>query len=557
MELLQDSLSEGNWTPSKLGWLSPRISFSHDFGMLGRISPEKRKSDCAFDDDFYTEFEFSMSDASLNLQPPSTMLSAEELFFNGTLRPLHLLSRTGSADNLVLRHAVNDMAVINDEPLSGARHLSFDSSRCSSLRFENSSDNVRRRSCISLENSRCSSPSRSFSLPITAQSSPSPKTCNRFKDFFNLGKSHALISKDIPQYSAPFSIKLPLSPKSFWPFFRSKSADDAKSNAAALVMTCRSSSAGENKSSMSCTLPSRHRVDDESKKIRSTRTTPCSSLTQSIKDMKSPSVHAPLPHSELNVKVNNNSSGPASSSVSIATRSNAMEALCSQAVTCCMSGVSPSLPRATTPDKGGCPSLQRTQESHMTRCKEKGSPIDSDTTFSKYSKEDASSSASFSTTTSKDCEGLPSTVHKRVGSKSDWNVGCSGRSGEWISAASKGNSSRFVLRNLERCSASFNSRSMVRSQDLSSRDVVGGRFEKAITSPYSASVRVAPVLNVPAAPAVMTTGKKASRSSLFNLKTVFSKKGGPSPQPISGSTSTITSWRNARVGSSCSSSSSS
>eukprot|EP00249_Psilotum_nudum_P004445 c17967_g1_i1 orf=320-2008(+) len=549
MELVDSlSISEGNCSPSRSGWFSPRISFSHDFAMLGEVLPDARKSDYAFDDDLCTEFEFSMANANLTVHPSSPMLSAEELFVNGTLRPFHLFSRTGSNDDLISRNYIGDMGVCTH----AARHLSFENSRCSSMRFENASGNVGGRSCISLGNSRCASPLRSFSLPLTTPASPKAyKQSNRFKYFFSLGRLHASTPKDIRQYKTSLSLKLPLSPRSFCSFFRSKSAGEAKINTAAPVVTRSSSSADDN---TPCTLPPNHHVDDENETIGPTHTAICASLTESIKEKKIPFAYAPPRHSEVDSKVENSSSITVSSSVSTTKRGNAMEPLCSQGVACCLSGVSPSLPRPTTLDEVVFAALQTSEELHTKGCTQNDSTIDAENTVSKDSEEHATLTSRSSTTTSKASGGL-GIVHERVGSNSEVNVGCI-CSGEWINATSRANTNRFVLRNLERCSASFN-RSTVRPQNRRGRNVVGRSEKVTANSSFSASVRVTPVLNVPAGPPVMTAGKKASKSSLFILTSLFSKEGKPPPQQISSSaTPSITCWRDGRVGNSSSSSSS-
>lgn len=101
------------------------------------------------------------------------------------------------------------------------------------------------RSCVSLNNSRCPSPSRSFSLPATMPASPtassfisgfasssfssSSRYRSKIKDFFKLKKADVPKEDTLPTVSSSFSstYRLPTSPRSFLAFFKSKESKKA------------------------------------------------------------------------------------------------------------------------------------------------------------------------------------------------------------------------------------------------------------------------------------------------------------------------------------------
>lgn len=328
---------------------APRFSFSQDFGVLERIATEMRKREqvahMAEEEEDGADFSFEFS-SSLSLDPPAghKMLSAEELFFNGKVRPLEKtsaisenreelhqpkelllsggkdevqtqklavagdshensamaaisfsnnLSVTGSSDknlamagasfneNLAMARNLNESLAMAgcgfDQSLAMAgtsldkssamakKHLRSlnESPRCVSMTIEGSRGHPRR-SCISLDSSRCSSPSRTFgsppsrtfSQPSTTPTSPknSSQKTSKFMDFFMLRK-HRSDSKETlspPAESCTSTCRLP---RSFWPFSRSNSAVESKISPAVSPPPRRSNSAGESKTTSSSLLP--------------------------------------------------------------------------------------------------------------------------------------------------------------------------------------------------------------------------------------------------------------------------------------------------------------
>ncbi|KAH7286462.1 hypothetical protein KP509_32G008300 [Ceratopteris richardii] len=104
------------------------------------------------------------------------------------------------------------------------------------------------RSCVSLNNSRCSSPTRSFSLPATTPTSPtassssfsvfsssssSSKYRGRLKDFFKFKKQSPREADS--DASDAYSFKLRFISRSFFPFFKSKEVDSKPSKSSSVL----------------------------------------------------------------------------------------------------------------------------------------------------------------------------------------------------------------------------------------------------------------------------------------------------------------------------------
>lgn len=259
-------------------------------------------------DDNFTEFSFEFSSSmSLDLPFEDKMLSAEELFFNGKLRPLlDGLSDTLGQETKDL-HYEGKVQVPNTfvdncdavprrnsdvkreasyysgadvdfranlplvrtslhESLALAKHhlrSLHESPRCLSMTIEGSRGHPRR-SCVSLNSSRCSSPTRSrtsgtFSLPPTTPTSPkassSTQKSSKFLHLFKL-KKHLSSNKEALLLSSdnPKAIGSRLS-RTFWPFSRSNSAGESKSSHGVSPLPRRSNSAGESKTTSTSLLP--------------------------------------------------------------------------------------------------------------------------------------------------------------------------------------------------------------------------------------------------------------------------------------------------------------
>eukprot|EP00250_Pteridium_aquilinum_P013513 c21382_g1_i2 orf=766-2496(-) len=274
MEVLSayEGLDEGDW-------ISPRISFSQDFQISGRFSPKMQ-----FKDSPEEEFSFNFRNSvNIDLPTDDSMLSADELFYNGKVRPLQ---------NGAKSHAEHSYF---DERNAG-RSIE-NNPRCLSMTIESCRGGARdSRPYMSLHNSRCSSPSRTMSMPRTTPASPKAKSAlpssssstsimpssssmssststssskysSKFKEFFKLKKMNkdmslpslpslsasAEISRECPHSSGSASCRQPS--RSFWPFSRSNSAGESKTIPAASPPPRRSNSAGEGKTTSSSLLP--------------------------------------------------------------------------------------------------------------------------------------------------------------------------------------------------------------------------------------------------------------------------------------------------------------
>ncbi|KAI5057049.1 hypothetical protein GOP47_0028867 [Adiantum capillus-veneris] len=314
----------------------PRLSFSQDDHMLeiatmaeklesNHLAMEKEGEEKARiaektenaqrgenddDDDDGTEFSFEFSSSlSLDLPREDKMLSAEELFFNGKLRPLskglgalgqemHDFQPDGKVHfpDLVVENISDAVPRRNsdvkreasclrrmdaefranlplvrtslDESLAMAKqHLRslHESPRCLSMTIEGSRGHPRR-SCVSLNSSRCSSPTRlrtsgTFSQPPTTPTSPkavsATQKSSKFLHFFKLkkhingNKEALLLSSENPTMSSGSRLA-----RTFWPFSRSNSAGESKrSHGVSPLLPKRSNSAGESKTTSATLLP--------------------------------------------------------------------------------------------------------------------------------------------------------------------------------------------------------------------------------------------------------------------------------------------------------------
>lgn len=326
----------------------PRLSLSQDADMLERMAHSDKckcehvvameEGEAEIDDadkeqdeedvnDGDTEFSFEFSSSvGLDLCPQEhKMLSAEELFFNGKLRPLQTagsafdqngeelpqlsmeflsyeekeaMERGSKVKEIIFKESSATAEIIHGrkesekamnlhmnlpmvrtslhESLALAKeHLRslHESPRCLSMTIEGSRGHPRR-SCVSLNNSRCSSPSRSrpsgaFSQPPTTPTSPKAHSSHKnskFLHFFKL-KKHLPSNKDalFPSSESSSSSGSRLS-RAFWPFSRSNSAGESKSSHGVSPLPRRSNSAGESKTTSSALLPINPlRHDGESK----------------------------------------------------------------------------------------------------------------------------------------------------------------------------------------------------------------------------------------------------------------------------------------------------
>lgn len=219
------------------------------------------------------------------------MLSADELFVEGKLRPLVRglvmgQERWRGEQGLAMEEDADE----TETRRSGSNFK--ENPRCASMVIENSRRQTTR-SCVSLNNSRCSSPTRATgaAAPKSSVPAPSSKHSIRFMDFFKLkkkignkeipskvpsmgkeapskvpsmSKENQSICKEVPlsreSSSSSSSSSSCKSPRSFWPFSRSNSAGENKSAPSISPSPRRSNSAGESKTSSSSLLPSGRNV---------------------------------------------------------------------------------------------------------------------------------------------------------------------------------------------------------------------------------------------------------------------------------------------------------
>ncbi|KAI5069694.1 hypothetical protein GOP47_0015995 [Adiantum capillus-veneris] len=545
MEVLSpfEGLDEGDWISS------PRISFSQDFPFPGRCSPKMQ-----FMDSPEEEFSFMFRSAeNVDLPSDDSMLSADELFFNGRLRPLQ------EDANLHVGNGYLDVS-------GGLERRIEESPRCFSMTIESCRGEVRGgRAFMSLNNSRCSSPSRTMSMPHTTPTSPefssrlplssasssevtsssvpsdwmmptsltslemsssvmssalssstsisSSKYSSKLKEFFKLKKGN--ISKDAAIPSLPFtSMSAEISresvqasgsascrqpSKSFWPFSRSNSAGESKTSPAVSPLPRRSNSAGEGKTTSSSLLPmnsppSKQCTHRNAPAVASMKGLPASADSMNALSKKG---LPPLPNS--NARKANSFFVPVRcgrDSVALSSQSIPVQACTSsnRSVECGTSTIANDEPSFMSP----CSAPDCTSESSMLSDERKpNGDIQLVVDVSSLARKGRSS-----TTAS---PGRP--VRRGVHSNAARNFarGSPGRRGVWNSPG-RGNGGRVSVRNLDR--GSIPSKGHVRPKDMLNRD--------------GASVRISPVLNV-AVPSLRGT-KASSKSTIFSLGNLFSKK---------------------------------
>lgn len=293
------SVSEESDDPT-IGWVSPRISFSQDLSMVeleasrsNRTFPEKRKwqggaENGELSDGCSSEFEFLSNGVAYEgvvHQAKEIMLSADELFSDGKLLPM-LAQETASpgrdlnmqesklrpqtlesSGNEVRTHSykLTSQDWRGDEPNPGeahqklmARHLSFDLPRpnSSSIMCGLAPVSV----SVSVDNSPCSSPPRSSAPPSNATSATPPaphkassKYSSKIKEFFKPKKMSTSINPQLTRdnsITSTSTCRIPIPPRSFWPFSRSNSAGESKTATSPLpTLPPRSNSAGESNTS--------------------------------------------------------------------------------------------------------------------------------------------------------------------------------------------------------------------------------------------------------------------------------------------------------------------
>ncbi|MCO5580022.1 hypothetical protein L7F22_033888 [Adiantum nelumboides] len=164
------------------------------------------------------------------------------------------------------------------------------------------------RSCVSLENSRCPSPSRSFSLPATRPASPSGSRSfsvfsasssssgygSKIKDFFKLKKP----APKEAEHSSP-SCRLPLSSSSFLPFFKRK---EARTDPSDSTLTLRRRDQEQPGSSRQCV--SQSGATKEEQRITATSQGQVSSLRKEVDYTSGTTAHVTKPPSEQSTSRN-------------------------------------------------------------------------------------------------------------------------------------------------------------------------------------------------------------------------------------------------------------
>lgn len=294
---------------SGLDWVSPRLSFSQDLTlelpcnaealMSGRSSAEKRKwqeGDCReLDDGCSSEFEFSRDDVVCGSVPTQTrdiMLSADELFLDGKLLPMHTQHTAPSSSascGEISMHRTKltlqechvrgaNLPKFNQEPADEkflASHIQLEAS-CASVQISESKLTSYELSCsdlpgdyqkpmarhlslerpmpilsanvcelaplvsLSVNSSPCSSPTRTAlpanSPPIAATTTSAPHKSNskyafKIKDIFKTRRSGSSVNAQLTRENSTTlgsTCRIPIPPRSFWPFARSNSAGESK-----------------------------------------------------------------------------------------------------------------------------------------------------------------------------------------------------------------------------------------------------------------------------------------------------------------------------------------
>eukprot|EP00249_Psilotum_nudum_P005285 c18736_g1_i1 orf=486-2114(+) len=501
------------WARSEVGWLSPRISFSRDFAMQERVSPEKRKRDGTIEEDVCdSEFEFCMSKAGLDLQPGNRVLTADELFFNGKLlRASERLPRAAKSFG-------GDFCEGKDEeqPWTMARHLNYENSRCSSMSFDRRTTLAARRCYVGDGSSCCVSPIESLSSStIGAATSPkaSKQSSNRFREFFKLGKMLVPVSKEAPsaaisrERNVSSSCRMPVSPRSFWPFSRSISAGESKTTQLPPILPRRSNSAGENKTTISSLFPSKNHSG-----VVSTSTVTCSQRTPGKRNelpypVYSAASHTVVPNVEEKTSdVVCRDLCPLESGGESSYSSKASFGLSSVVSPSLQSGapVSSALERdgLLHPVTEAASVTNSAQESVKQLVRAKDSTRSSDEIVAW----DAAR------VRNRGCGSSVRVQRRGIGSPArNFTRGSPGKRAGPGNGLGRANSARIPRKNVEKCGAV--SKALRKSQD----------FRKPSDS-YGAGVRVTPVLNVLVCMGPYASSGKASKSGLLNFGKFFSKE---------------------------------
>lgn len=313
-----DSLCEED-DGSKLDWVSPRISFSQDLTMeephnvepsrSSRGFPEKRKwqggESGEPDDGCSSDFEFSNDDVvhgSFSHQTKDLMLSADELFLDGKLLPMHTQQTAPSSsaifgDTSICRSkATLQECHVNKPnlqeahqksidgkllPLNTQQAASFPASSSMQLTMQecnrpNMPENHQTRHLsldlpkpisssivcelaplvsLSVDNSPCSSPPRAS--PVASTTPVSHKAASKYtfriKDLFKHKRVSSSVNAQLTRDNSTTSVatcRIPIPPRPFWPFSRSNSAGESKTTTPPPpTLPPRSNSAGESNTS--------------------------------------------------------------------------------------------------------------------------------------------------------------------------------------------------------------------------------------------------------------------------------------------------------------------
>lgn len=501
--------SDSTFTPSRLGWQSPRISFCHDIPG-DKVSPEKRKREEIIDS-YSTEFEFCMAQ---NVTDPTFlgqgMISADELFLNGKLLPLHIPLQT----------PLQEMDNATPEDLENTSHaVSADQEP----EVEDETQSISVAENVSLENVQSSADCISNTIPVSPKS---PKLSHRWKEIFKLGKLQVGTSKDSEcqemkigekkeSHNYGFALKQPLSPRSIWPFTRSSSAGDAKAaSASCSLASSRSNSAGDS--------------NYQSK----ASSAPCSrSNSGSDSKLKARSAFSSKIHMDFITKpVRNSSSSSLSSFHTNPTELVDPSKVPAQQEACPCPSTNPTM-ASTTEETQKCvetiPKVPPTCDAiplHQTAAKsikKKNGHVAAKEKRSPYK----SSADGIPGSTPMRSKGYPSPGRPLRMRSPSGNYGRGspvrviGRSGACHGSPARVGTGKFMIKNLERCTA--NSKNSVKSQE----SMWPGRQKEGLkmsdkTNSYSTGVRV---LNVPVCIGHARVGK-TSKNRLFNLRGLFSKK---------------------------------
>jgi hypothetical protein len=494
---------------SMLGWQSPRISFCHDIPG-DRVSPEKRKREEIIDN-YSTEFEFCMVQNATNPTfLDQGMISADELFLDGKLLPLHIPPQT----------PLQEMDDATPEDLENTTHA-VSAEPEPEVKAETQSINVVQD--VSLENVQSSADSGSNTIPVSPKS---PKLSHRWKEIFKLGKLQVVTSKDSEcqeikkgekkeSHNHGFSLKQPLSPRSIWPFTRSSSAGDAKAaSTSCSLASSRSNSAGDSnyKPKVSSAPCSRSNSGSDSKsKVRSAISSKIH-MDFITKPVKNSSLSSSLSFHTDPTELVDPRIAPAQQEAFPCPSTNPAMASTIEETQKCVDTI-PKLPStcdAIPLHQTAAKSIKK-RNGHVV-AKEKRSP-------NKSSTDGVPGSTPMR---SKGCAspGRPLRMRSPSGNYGRGSpVRIIGRSAACNGSPARVGSGKFMIKNLERCTA--NSKNSVKSQDSMwpGRQKEGFKMSDK-TNSYSTGVRV---LNVPVCIGHARVGK-ASNNRLFNLRGLFSKK---------------------------------